>query len=287
MGNRKREGHRRFQNFLIVSLLVHLLFIWFVVSGPNVFEVAQSDRLKPLQIILVESPKPEKQIVEFDKRSDQSPEDARFLAKHDFKVDKETVAKAQPSVLMPMTEQEIKKLLRKPTPQKGAKGLGQKSPLAKYFPTDVFEQKVAQESPKRSKKSSLADQVVDRLEKVEVGETTMLNTHEFKFYSYFSRMRLMVHRVWIDRIQGVAFKSWMTGRQLASDVTHETQLVIVLDGEGKILDIIVQKSCGVDALDKASIESFLESGPFPNPPKDLLQNEKHFKITWSFFVNVT
>ena len=45
----------------------------------------------------------------------------------------------------------------------------------------------------------------------------------------------------------------------------------------------LKSTSGVEELDAAAIESFNKAGPFPNPPKEMLENGRA-KIEWGFVV---
>ena len=278
----KESRYSRLKIYIVVSALIHALVLWFI--GPEFFSPSNdSQEEETIQVILVEPAEHEQQIIDFDKQSKEKPQDSHFLGMHDYKAEKETVARAKAWDVRNLDPEEIKRMLTKPALEE----MHPQTALAKFFPKDVFNEKAVVPQPERVRRSLASEEMLDHIDKVEVGNETVLNTSEFKFYSYFSRIKHQVHRNWIDRVKGAALKSWMVGRPLASAMTHETQLIIVLDEEGRITNILVKKSSGVEALDKASVESFVESGPFPNPPRDLLKDQKNLQITWSFFVNVT
>jgi TonB family protein len=286
-GERQNRGKSRIRLFIVVSLFLHFLIVWVYENQRNLAALFSVKPLKPLQVVLIQKERPDQQIVEFEKRSEESPLDAQFLGKYNHKVEKEMVQQSKSSEATLIEVEKIQSLLEKTRPAKPK--MGESSAIAKFFPKDIFRENAQESHQKkiRMNRSPASNAIRDHIQKIEVGNQTLLNTSEFKFYSYFTRIKHKVHRNWTDRIQGAALKAWMVGRPLASSVTHETQLIIVLNQSGKIEDILVKKSSGIQALDKASVEAFLESGPFPNPPKDLIQNQENIQITWSFYVNVT
>ncbi|MEE3080261.1 MAG: energy transducer TonB, partial [Bdellovibrionota bacterium] len=72
------------------------------------------------------------------------------------------------------------------------------------------------------------------------------------------------------------------GRFPASE-KYLTSVRVVLDGKGKIIDVLIRDSSGISELDEAAIESFNKAGPFPNPPKGMLRNDRA-AIEWGFAV---
>ncbi|MBX5480876.1 MAG: TonB family protein, partial [Myxococcaceae bacterium] len=103
----------------------------------------------------------------------------------------------------------------------------------------------------------------DHLEDVEEGDGTFLNTREWKYASFFNRVK-----------QSIGM-NWYPGRELRQrDPTgsiygsrdRHTILQVVLDERGRIKDVYVAKSCGLDFLDLEAIHAFERAQPFPNPP---------------------
>ena len=61
-----------------------------------------------------------------------------------------------------------------------------------------------------------------------------------------------------------------------------TRLVIVLNRFGELMKIRVKNSSGFRELDEAGMDAFKEASPFPNPPKDLINESGEVKIHWDF-----
>lgn len=123
----------------------------------------------------------------------------------------------------------------------------------------------------------------DHIEGVPLGDLTHLNTVEYKFFGYYHRIKQKLEGFWGRSIQEKAESLAKQGRYLAED-QHVTALKIVMDAAGEIVEVVVLGSSGVKELDDAAIESFNAAGPFPNPPKDLIVNER-VTIEWGFVVN--
>lgn len=123
----------------------------------------------------------------------------------------------------------------------------------------------------------------DYLEEIPLGDTTHLNTVEYKFYGYYHRIRQKLEGFWGRSVQEKAEALAGQGRMMASDEAHVTALRIVMDAAGEIVAVDILGSSGVKELDDAAIESFNEAGPFPNPPKDLVVDGR-VTIEWGFVV---
>jgi protein TonB len=113
------------------------------------------------------------------------------------------------------------------------------------------------------------------------GEETMLNTKEFVFYGYFQRLRERLDRAWELSLRRQLTKYFYRGRQLASEMDYQTQLLVSLDSKGRIIRVQVVGASGTKDLDEAAVKAFNEAGPFPNPPQGLVQKgEVH--VRWDF-----
>lgn len=123
----------------------------------------------------------------------------------------------------------------------------------------------------------------DHIENVALGDHTYLNTVEYKYYGFYFRIRQKLEQFWGRSIQETAQKLMSEKRVIASDEEHVTALRIVLDPKGYITAIKVLGSSGVKELDDAAVKAFNEAGPFPHPPKGLINGGK-VVIQWGFVV---
>jgi TonB family protein len=121
----------------------------------------------------------------------------------------------------------------------------------------------------------------DHVTGVEEGEGTFLNTREWKYASYFNRIK-----------QAVA-NSWEPGRAIQRrdpDGTRfggrdrDTVLAVRLDESGSLKDVAVVKSSGLEFLDDVAVEAFRKAQPFANPPRGLADPRGEIAFTFSFFI---
>jgi TonB family protein len=61
---------------------------------------------------------------------------------------------------------------------------------------------------------------------------------------------------------------------------------VVLDQNGAVLEVRKLRSSGVDEFDRAIEDAWGKVGPFPNPPKALLDVNHQIHTGWTFNVNV-
>jgi outer membrane biosynthesis protein TonB len=129
----------------------------------------------------------------------------------------------------------------------------------------------------------------DFLEGIAIGPNTLLNTQEFKYYSFYERVREKLVERWRNRIRKEISKT----RTPASIHRHGTlpvgskitKLRVYMDQSGDIQRIEKLGISGVEAFDQAAIMSFHEAAPFPHPPAEMLK-EGLLMINWDFVVLV-
>ena len=125
-------------------------------------------------------------------------------------------------------------------------------------------------------------QTMDFLPGVQLGSHTLLNTKEFRYYSYFSRMKEQLYWRWTS-----LFREELSALSAQIKKAHQqnlfhTSLYVYLSPEGEIQDISVVKSSGVDSIDDLALYAFMQSAPFPNPPQGLVEEDGYIHIRQSF-----
>ncbi len=121
----------------------------------------------------------------------------------------------------------------------------------------------------------------DHLQDVEQGEGTFLNTREWKYATFFNRVKQAVGRTW-DPNEPLRQRD-PTG-EIYGGRDRYTILDITLGGDGLVKDIKVQRSSGVDFLDEAAIVSFRRAQPFPNPPPGLMGKDGTVTFPFGFYL---
>jgi TonB family protein len=123
----------------------------------------------------------------------------------------------------------------------------------------------------------------DKLDGVEEGEGTYLNTREWKYASYFNRIKQAVATQWDPN--GALVKRDPTGQRYAYK-DRLTVLTVTLDDKGALKDVHVQRSSGVDFLDSTAIEAFRKAQPFVNPPGGLADQRGEIAFVFGFYLEV-
>jgi len=122
----------------------------------------------------------------------------------------------------------------------------------------------------------------DHVEGVDVGDATFLNTREWKFAGFFNRVKQTVAENWNP--MGAASVRDPTGsRYFQKDRT--TILAITLNPQGRVTDIKVARTSGLDFLDQTAIDAFERAQPFVNPPNGLADARGDIRFTFGFHVS--
>lgn len=121
----------------------------------------------------------------------------------------------------------------------------------------------------------------DHVDGVEEGEGTFLNTREWKYASFFNRVKRHVSETW-DPLTELRRRD-PTGEIYAWKTRH-TLLSVTLKADGSIADVFVQQSSGVDFLDREAIAAFERAQPFPNPPRGLVDERGQIHFQFGFFL---
>ncbi|HEX8908379.1 MAG TPA: TonB family protein, partial [Anaeromyxobacteraceae bacterium] len=123
----------------------------------------------------------------------------------------------------------------------------------------------------------------DKLDGVEEGEGTYLNTREWKYASYFNRIKQAVATQWRPS-ESLRLRD-PTGERFAYK-DRVTVLSVTLDSAGALKDLQVQRSSGVDFLDATALDAFRKAQPFVNPPRGLANDRGEIAFVFGFYLEV-
>ncbi len=144
-----------------------------------------------------------------------------------------------------------------------------------YKPMELF--------PKDQYMNSTLGEVLP--DNVSVGDFTALNTNQYQFYTFYARVEDLVRFRWegyvrsaidmFDRrrvIKNIAQKSWIT------------QIEFLIDRNGHLAKAILLKESGITQFDQSSVRAFEDAKVFPNPPKEMIQDDGYIHLRYSFHV---
>lgn len=123
----------------------------------------------------------------------------------------------------------------------------------------------------------------DHVKDVDQGLETLLNTREFKYYSYYNRIRRQLAQHWEGKVREKLTKMYREKRAPANlNEDRITKVIVVLNAAGTLVKVQVLSDSGIRDLDDAAVEAFRAAAPFPNPPKGIVEPDGTVKIRWDF-----
>lgn len=282
---------------ILLSLALHLLLggglVIFSLSRPSplvpqppvTIEILDQDPVqKPKDLAKKVKTKTENnQIVEQEEKAlnEEAPEDSRFLSANNQKVLKQTQAANHGEFQNKKTKAEK---AGKPTENKKSSPkldqlLAAYDPMATSLKKQESKTREESEAAQRGGDASMTN---DYLKDVDQGIETLLNTREFKYYTYYNRIRKQLSQYWEPKVREKVNSLFRQGRNIASAQDRTTKLLIVLNAAGTLVNVQVLSDSGIRDLDDAAIEAFRAAAPFPNPPKGIIETDGTVKIRWDF-----
>ncbi len=123
----------------------------------------------------------------------------------------------------------------------------------------------------------------DKLDGVLEGDGTFLNTREWKYATYFNRIKQAVSSTWNPQR---ALDQRDPERTLYGSRDRYTLLSVTLDTTGALKDVVVKKTSGVEFLDKTTVEAFKRAQPFANPPPGIVEPNGEIRFTFGFYLEI-
>jgi TonB family protein len=118
-------------------------------------------------------------------------------------------------------------------------------------------------------------------EGLEEADATALNTSEFKFATFFNRMKAEIGHEWFPRVRSAQHARDPEGSMFFYK-DRTVALGITLDSEGRVKDLSVLETSNVDFFDRVALDSVRAAQPFPNPPHGLIGGEGEARFSFTF-----
>lgn len=272
---------------ILLHLLLMLTWIWCAQIAPSIQTVNRSQ-----PIIIEVDPLPSKTLDDRSKRvvmtekgdkTDKAAPNA-MMGERTQVVERETISQQK-------IGEAIRQAMAKPKPttneknnvKKGGSVIPTLSQLGVSLPKPGLKPGEADQSASSEETGALNAQVQgDYVKGYKESDRTMLNTREFVFFGYFQRIRTSLDRAWENSLRDKLTKYFYRGRSLASEMDYTTKLLVTLDNDGQVIRVQMLGASGAKDLDDAAIKAFNEAGPFPNPPKGLVDASGQVLIRWDF-----
>lgn len=285
--DRAKSQDRKLYFSILFSVFIHLAFLFYHLDlTPHVSPI--SDQTKDRFIELSELPphssipnrvsreQPRNQVVETEDSGNREIDpNATMLSDKNQKAQEETRAQ------------------RTDTFQKGLGKGTQSDELEKEGENDISLSDSASKK-KNWKNLSLKDLSIngdgdqasasdDYLPNVATGERTILSTREFRYFSYYNRIKDLLRQHWKPSIEREISKLWGKGQMLKENELV-TRLLVLLDKSGQVLKISKVGASGVTEIDEVAVQAFYQASPFPNPPMGLVESDGYVRINWDFIL---
>ena len=124
----------------------------------------------------------------------------------------------------------------------------------------------------------------DHVKDVPEGDETLLNTREFRYATFFNRVKRGVSNNWNPA--GVYMRADPYGNVYGIR-DRQTVLNVELGTDGAVADVNVAQSCGLDFLDLEAVQAFQKASPFPNPPTGLLETDGRIRFQFGFYFEIS
>ncbi len=125
---------------------------------------------------------------------------------------------------------------------------------------------------------------MDYLKDVDDGDSTALNSKKWKHAPFFNRVKRAVANEWHPEVVYVRHDP---SGNVYGVKDRVTVLRVHLNPDGKLGAWSVLQSSGVDFLDDEAIDSFRKAAPFPNPPKELVEQDGQIHFNFAFIFELS
>lgn len=263
---------------LVLSLAIHGLWLWLAIHIPPNSIRAHS---QPVEIQIVEKDKKDAKTFVPDLSTEEKlleklKEQANFLSKFNQRVKEQLKARA-----IDKTQNHSNSQLAQNRPNQESAPQGQR-------------QKPTGPGPRmhlRPAGEGIPRQIVmgpssvgEIIPGVKEGSFTALNTDQFIFYSFFSRVNEQIRYRWVTNIRQFGARQSPADIRLLSQYPRISEVEIVLDSQGNYVESHVFRSSGFPDLDRAAIEAFIQAAPLQNPPAEMVEGDGFIRLHYSFQV---
>lgn len=121
----------------------------------------------------------------------------------------------------------------------------------------------------------------EHLPDLEEGEGTFLNSREFKYASFMNRLKRGVSHHWNPLPE---YRRRDPTGNIYGHMTRITVVQVVLEADGRLKDLQVTRSSGLDFLDYEAMGAIKRAEPFLNPPKGMINEQGEISFPFAFYV---
>jgi TonB family protein len=121
-------------------------------------------------------------------------------------------------------------------------------------------------------------------EDVQIGSFTALNTDRYLYYSFYSRVEGLIRYRWESSVERELEST--PKERLAANIRSRwvTHMEVLLNSKGEFLKAMIMKQSGIPGFDQAAAQAFAQARYFPNPPKEMVEEDGFIHLKYSFTV---
>ncbi|MBN8553869.1 MAG: TonB C-terminal domain-containing protein [Deltaproteobacteria bacterium] len=254
---------------VVISLLIHLLILIFAARyQPFADKTLETDRI-PIEINVPNQILDSIQTLQ--KSAEKTPEDAKFASDRNLKADEETSPQSAPTSV-PQIRAQPKSSPRAQT-KKSNEGIGEKTKFSISQKEMMEDGTLEQETLSPSAINSPGF-----LNRLKLGEQLKLNAREFDYGQYIIRMKNKLVQQWNPNNT--------FSPQMVNYNEIRVEIAVILNKLGEIVELRTLNPSIFNAYDQEALRALRESGPFPNPPKSLIQDDGFVYMPWSFTFSI-
>ncbi len=118
---------------------------------------------------------------------------------------------------------------------------------------------------------------------IQVGSFTALNTDRFIFANFYERVDDLIRYPWETMVWKIFDQS--SRSELAKSLRpYRTDVEVWLLPSGQFHSAHIMRESGVLGFDNAATKTFEQAKMFPNPPKEMIEEDGFIHLRYSFFV---
>ena len=286
--------------FFIISLLAHVFIFWETRREPEPFDFS---KLTPIELTNVP---PSDKSAPTPRKLEKRPQVVETEKTNNDKIDPKTALLSEKNQV---AEKEMRAKITDDFREKQGTGLKDTNSRSLVAPPTGAPEKTASTDEKSDdgltpqqksgvkrnwKTLSLKDLGIsgdggalaatdDHLTDTPLGDRTVLSTREFRFFSYYTRIKDTLRQFWKPNVERKLAMLWSKGTAM-KDAELVTQLLVMLDEKGIVTKVSRLGSSGFTDLDNAAIDAFHQAAPFPHPPKGMVDADGLVRIRWDFIL---
>ena len=113
---------------------------------------------------------------------------------------------------------------------------------------------------------------------VRLGNITSLNTDQHRYYSFNQRLLSRFVPLWGNKVRHALYQWLRENNAPVISKTWVTNVEVIMNKEGEILDVQPFRLSGLWSIDEASINSFKTVKNVPNPPEEMVDENGYIHM---------